>query len=60
MTSTQMRTAIFEIHQGRSFKESTIPKSFNNKVKWDELKEEIEQGFSIDCPQINLFKSKRA
>ena len=59
MTALQMRLAVSEIHQGKSFDESFLPKTEKNRCAWNELYEEINFGFSIDNQDIRIcFNAK--
>ena len=44
--------AIRAIISGKTFYRSGLPQTQANKLVWEELKMEIEQGYSIDLPCI--------
>ncbi|NNE27289.1 MAG: hypothetical protein HKN09_10635 [Saprospiraceae bacterium] len=54
MTALQMRLAVSEIHQGKTFTESLLPKNEKNRQSWMELSEEINHGFSIDNQSVRI------
>ena len=60
MTSLQMRLAVSEIHKGKSFEESLLPKTEKNRLMWNELSEEINLGFSIDNQSVRISYRVRA
>ena len=60
MTALQMRLAVSEIHQGKTFNESLLPKTEKNREAWNELFEEITQGFSIDNQSVRISFKMRA
>jgi hypothetical protein len=43
--------AIKAIREGKTFYRSGLPHTLANKLVWEELKLEIEQGYSIDVPR---------
>ncbi len=48
MTSNQMRLAVADIYAGKTFLQSLIPKTLENHFQWEELANEIQDGFPID------------
>ena len=55
MTPEEMRKAITEITLGKTFKESSVPKTTKNKIEWNRLVKEVDsikkQGYMVDGGQ---------
>ncbi|MBT8231403.1 MAG: hypothetical protein HKO66_13550 [Saprospiraceae bacterium] len=51
MNRNEMYLAIKALREGISFEETGLINSIENLIQWQELKNEIYEGYSIDLPR---------
>ena len=51
MARNKILKVVEEVKQGKTFYRSSLPQTVQNKFLWEEIKSEIENGFSIDLPK---------
>ncbi len=57
MNRTLIIKSIEQIKKGKTFYRSKVPQTLENKKLWDELRQEMTQGYTIDLPSVRHMNS---
>lgn len=57
MNRTLIIKSLEQIKKGKTFYRSNLPQTVENKKMWDELRQEMTQGYTIDLPLVRHMNS---